>query len=54
MTAAEKKDLMALLSKAMKDPVSLFFRVAGKSSEAILRSQSVDPIALGIPHYFEM
>lgn len=34
--------MVALLNRALKDPLSLFFRVA------------VDPVALGIPQYFEI
>jgi transcription initiation factor TFIID subunit 2 len=32
MTSAEKKDLLLLLTKAMRDPLSAYFRVAGACS----------------------
>ncbi|ORX37731.1 hypothetical protein BD324DRAFT_623057 [Kockovaella imperatae] len=40
MSFAEKQTLSSTLAKALKEPISLYFR------------EAVDPIALGIPHYF--
>lgn len=42
MSPEEKKNMIALLNKSLKDPVSEFFR------------EAVDPVKLGIPTYFEV
>lgn len=42
MTGDEKKAMMSLINRALKEPISLFFR------------EAVDPVALGIPQYFDM
>jgi transcription initiation factor TFIID subunit 2 len=42
MTGDERKSMLALLNKALKDERSFFFR------------EPVDPVALGIPTYFDM
>lgn len=42
MTGDEKKATMSLINRALKEPISLFFR------------EAVDPVALGIPQYFDM
>jgi transcription initiation factor TFIID subunit 2 len=42
MTPDERKQMATLVNKALKDPLSIYFRVA------------VDPVALGIPQYFDI
>jgi transcription initiation factor TFIID subunit 2 len=42
MTGDEKKAMMSLINRALKEPICLFFR------------EAVDPVALGIPQYFDM
>lgn len=42
MTPDEKKAMVSLVNRAFKEPLSFIFR------------DPVDPVALGIPQYFEM
>lgn len=42
LTADERKAMLALVNKALKEDISYLFR------------EAVDPVALQIPHYFDV